>query len=395
MKPQFFLLIAIVILSACASPAVSPTPQAIPIATYTKEATATPAIAPLPTVTLTPEPPDTKEHFIYSVAWSPNGTRIAMQVFNGIEIYDANSLELVSTIKTSIQDYKFISDGKELATSGNNDALEMWEVESGKPLQTIKFEMGITNPFALSRDKELLVTSMGSERCNCIYLLNTKTGQVINTFKEKPEHYPYCSGGGIEFLQQDKVALNWRLCTDIHIWQIENNQEIFSKHQITSANRRKWIVSVSTAPKANLVAILFNPIPGASDHTPLETRTLTPSPQPEIPEIVIYDLNKQVQEVFPQINSLLRNTSNSFESYIRKLQFSQDEKMLILSSYGQIFFWDINNDRLVRKIEIDGFESIYNPNGTEAILVRSKNNRRDTIEIWDTQTGKIIKTKTR
>lgn len=391
MKPHFFLITIILILAACASPTITSTPQPVAAATQTRETMATATVTPVPIATSIPSPDISEEHYIYGVAWSPNGMRIAVKVLTGIEIYDANSLELISAIKTPVQYYQFTFDGIELATSGNNGALELWEVESGKLLQTINFEMGITNVFTLNSKKDLLATNEGRSSCYCVHLLNVKTGKFVYTLKQNIKVFEVDDFNRLEFLQDDKFILAWRWGTDAHVWRIEDRAEIYSIRNINSTDGRpnKWLISVTTAPKTNRIAMLFQPIPRSGDHTPPEIKTLTPSPQPRVPEIIIKDFSENKGDKLQQLNLLVSNAG------ILAIRFIEDGNVLILSSEEKIFFWDINKEQLIREIKLSGLGAIYNPAGTKAIKITHTKNYRDTIQVWDIETGKLIKSLTR
>src|SRR5262245_22737446 len=114
----------------------------LPPATSTPEPTETilpSPTAPPPTPTLEPteavipsptSPPATLESSdgaVNQVAWSPDGALLAVAGSEGVYVYTVETLEKLSTLKTSAVTLAFSPDGQTLATA-QDETLQLWEV---------------------------------------------------------------------------------------------------------------------------------------------------------------------------------------------------------------------------------------------------------------------------
>lgn len=129
------------------------------------------------------------EDRIYSIAFSPDGELIASsdgQSGTKITLWDAkngNRLRVfTSDVKTG-KELHFSRDGKTLVSAGR-DLLQLWNIESGRVVYTIRPECGTYSLFAYSEFWNLLaITVCGDPDSHAIQLLDAGSGRLIGQLK--------------------------------------------------------------------------------------------------------------------------------------------------------------------------------------------------------------------
>ena len=99
---------------------------------------------------------------VYSVAFSPDGTRIATGSYGATaKVWDAQSGKELLTLKghsSSVNSVSFSPDGKRIVTGSYDDTAKVWDAQSGKELLTLKGHSQSVNSVALSPDGTRIVT---------------------------------------------------------------------------------------------------------------------------------------------------------------------------------------------------------------------------------------------
>ncbi len=124
---------------------------------------------------------NTKKHRINDIAYSPDGTKLAVAADNGIWLYDAQTgQELVQCVGHigKVLNIAFRPDGNTLASVGigHDGTIRIWDVHTGKNLQTFKYQAW---DVAFSPDGKTIVCGGSSHK---VYLLDADTGKLIRTF---------------------------------------------------------------------------------------------------------------------------------------------------------------------------------------------------------------------
>ncbi len=124
---------------------------------------------------------NTKKHRINDIAYSPDGTKLAVAVGNGIWLYDAQTGQELAQCAGHIHkvfNIAFRPDGETLASvaGGQDMTIRMWDVHTGKNLRTFKFQAW---DVAFSPDGKTIVCGGSSHKA---YLLDADTGKRIRTF---------------------------------------------------------------------------------------------------------------------------------------------------------------------------------------------------------------------
>ena len=101
---------------------------------------------------------------INEIAYSPDGTRLAVAGSIGIWIYDAQTgeaLDLLSGHTSWIYSVSFSPDGQTLATGSTDDTVRLWDVNTGDTLRTLTGHTADVYSVSFSPDGQTLAT--GSE----------------------------------------------------------------------------------------------------------------------------------------------------------------------------------------------------------------------------------------
>ncbi len=127
--------------------------------------------------------PDT---FTASLTFSPDGDSFAFTVPSAHAVWvcsarEGKALRTIRDPKFGVSIVKYSPDGKILASGNTVGALQLWNLETGKHLRTMR---GHTDPIrfiAFSRDSRIAAT--GGERDGAVYLWNLNTGENLHTLQ--------------------------------------------------------------------------------------------------------------------------------------------------------------------------------------------------------------------
>ena len=127
---------------------------------------------------------NTKKHRINDIAYSPDGTKLAVATGNGIWLYDAQiGQELVQCAGhiDTVFNVAFRPDGKTIASVGlgQDQTIRIWDVHTGKNLRTFKSQAW---DVAFSPDGKTIVCGRGDRDDHDLYLLDADTGKLLRTF---------------------------------------------------------------------------------------------------------------------------------------------------------------------------------------------------------------------
>ena len=125
---------------------------------------------------------NTQKHRIHDIAYSPDGTKLAVVAGNGIWIYDAQTGQELAQCAGHIDTVfriAFRPDGETLASvaGGQDQTIRMWDVHTGKNLRIFKYPA--CWDVAFSPDGKTIVCGGSSHK---VHLLDADTGKHIRTF---------------------------------------------------------------------------------------------------------------------------------------------------------------------------------------------------------------------
>ena len=119
---------------------------------------------------------------INEIAYSPDGTRLAVASSIGIWIYDAGTgeeIDLLTGHTSSVRSVAFSPDGTTLASGSDDETIRLWEANTGRHIRTLTGHTGYVFSVAFSPDGTTLASGSGDYT---IRLWEANTGRHIRTF---------------------------------------------------------------------------------------------------------------------------------------------------------------------------------------------------------------------
>ena len=116
---------------------------------------------------------------ITDVAFSPDGTQLAVASSIGIWLYDAQTLHETTLLTglTWVNSVVFSPDGGTLAGGSADGTIRLWDAATGESRRTLKGHASDVRSVAFNADGTTLVSGGGWED-NTVRLWNTGTGEL-------------------------------------------------------------------------------------------------------------------------------------------------------------------------------------------------------------------------
>src|SRR5579859_3419764 len=170
----------------------TPTGAATASPTATATATATPTETPTPTP---PQPGDTLYTYrghssaVISLAWSPNGKRIATGSFDhSVRVWDALTGNHVLTYRghsDQVWAVAWSPDGSKIASAGKDKTVQIWDASSGANITTYTGHSAEVAAVAWSPDSKLIASASYD---NTVRVWEATTQQFVFTFTNHSDH---------------------------------------------------------------------------------------------------------------------------------------------------------------------------------------------------------------
>ena len=255
---------------------------------------------------------NTKKHRIEDIAYSPDGTKLAIATGNGIWLYDAQTgQELVQCAGHigKVLNVAFRPDGKTIASVGigHDQTVRIWDVQTGKNLRTFRQKAW---DIAYSPDGETIVCSSGDRDDHDLYLLDADTGKLLRTFTAHTDYHVM----NVAFSPDGKTIASM----DDHRGNVK----------LWDVNTGKILRTFTAPPKGIRNLLTFSPdgrmIASYDSHT-----------------ISLWDVNtgKHLQAI-----------TNTLTFYKVSSAFSPDGKMIVSRKGYDIGLWDVNTGKNVRTL---------------------------------------------
>jgi WD40 repeat protein len=124
------------------------------------------------------------EDSVNSVAFSPDGNTLASGGFdNAIKLWDVNSGKLLTSVKghsNFVLSVTFSPDGNMLASSSYDKSIKLWEVSSGRVLQTLIGHKDVVTSVAFRSDGQIIASASFDKT---IKLWEVSSGKLLSTLR--------------------------------------------------------------------------------------------------------------------------------------------------------------------------------------------------------------------
>lgn len=318
--------------------------------------------------------------YIAGIAFSPKKSIIATgSADKTARLWDAHTGKNIKTYEGhthTVYAPVFSANGNKLATHCRDNALRLWNINTGKNIITHQRKRQGVN-FTFSPDSRLL--AIGSEAGE-VSLWNTNTGERIKTFVGHSSYVysPLYSSDGNTIVTYSKDR-------SVRLWNVQTGENIKTHNIIGTVN------SVVHSPDEGLIAI--------TSHK--ETVSLWNVETGQL--IKTFEGHKKRGIGILKRFSLRKEKNRTFRGppeHIRTTRYSLNGKSVTtVRNNNTVQMWDISTGKrtgkLISPLKDDPPESTtdigYSPDGNTLATIQL-GNLGGTVRLWDTSTGKLLKT---
>ena len=122
-----------------------------------------------------------------NVAFSPDGQTLASGSYDTINLWDANTGELIEIFEGhefDVTSVAFSPDGQTLASGSQDETTRLWNVDTGELLKTLRAEREDVSSVAFSPDGQTLASGRSGNQGKTINLWDANTGELLKTLEQ-------------------------------------------------------------------------------------------------------------------------------------------------------------------------------------------------------------------
>jgi WD40 repeat protein/formylglycine-generating enzyme required for sulfatase activity len=324
-----------------------PTPTPTYIALPVQEGTP----MPQPAVAISPENVDQVVQLaqwgkgtVEEVAFSPDGTLLAVASSLGVHVYNAETLEEVFLIESDawLTSVAFSPDGQTLASGALDDTVRLWRVSDGALLHILEAE-GV-NSVAFSPDGQTLASGSWDETVRLWQVSDEALLHILEGHTEGVRSVTFSPDG------QTLASGSWD--DTVRLWRVSDGALLHTLEGHTGD-----VESVAFSPDGQTLAS------GADDTVRL----------------------------WRVSDGALLHTLEGYARDVRSVAFSPDGRILALGSYANAKLWQVSDGALLRTLEdyTDYVTSMaFSPDGHTLALGA----RDDPVRLWRVSDGALLHT---
>ena len=301
-----------------------------------------------------------------AVAYSPNGTRLAVASSLGIWLYDAHTGAETALLFTEDMFWphsvSFSPDGTILASGDWDNDVRLWDVASGQLKNTLQGHTGEVRSVSFSPDGTTLA-SAGLD--TTIRLWDVASGQLKNTLENTRAGFGHSYVYSVSFSPDGTTLASGSDNHTVQLWDVASGQL-----KNTLQGHTSGVLSVSFSPDGTTLA-------SASEE-----------------EVLLWDV----------ASGQLKRTLEHPSWGLRSVSFSPDGTTLATAFREEILLWDVASGQLKNTLEHPAWGSPYHaqsefllavvnsvafsPDGTTL----ASTSLDATVRLWDVATGQLKST---
>ena len=296
------------------------------------------------------------EHRVTSVAFSPNGSTLAMALrdnknTNAVKLWNV-AMGQSTTLRGhggTVLSVAFSPDGATLATASQDATVKFWDIATLKNIATLAITP-ISDPVAFSPDGSILATGAGVE----VRLWDVATGQSVTTFEGHTSLV-----NSVAFSPDGTILASGGSDGLVKLWNISTGENI-----VTRQSTSDYV--------------------GFSDHCPM---AFSPDGM-KIASEVISRVKRPMTEVWDiSTGRRLAFFISPGSSGVTSLAFSPDGSTLAVAAGSVVGLWDISTEENIATLQDTRGPVAFSPDGK--ILVSRP---WSDIKLWDVATRTEITT---
>ncbi len=344
---------------------------------------------------------------ISKIAYSPDGTRLAVGSLIGVWIYDIETDKALNLFPMyGVSCVAFSPDGKTLVSGSRRHHLVLWDVATGEPLRTFIDEYQIS-VFSVAFSPDGKTVASGHAR-GYLRLWETTTGKHIRLFSgmrgEEGSVLPFEHTGPVHcvaFSPEGKTLASggyYDRGTTVRLWDTATGKHIRLLH--SEDGEMDSVESIAFSPDGRTLAVGWgtggislsdtktDAIPQYFDgHHRWAVSSLAFSPDGAL--FASCGEDKTVRLWDMKTNDPLR-TFTGHKDHVFSVAFSPDGKTVASSSKESVRLWNTQGEEHLRSVitHIAILDVAFSPDGKTL----ASGNEDGPVRLWDTKTGKPITT---
>ena len=288
---------------------------------------------------------------INEMAYSPNGTHLAVAGSIGIWLYDMTTYQEVALLTGPVghtNSVSFSPDGNTIVSGSQDGKVYLWDANTGAHRQTLTTNVQWVSSVAFSPDGNTIAISGGTMEglASSISLWNAHTGELLKEFGDIFDTLTVCFSPDGKTLASGGYRDN-----DTHLWNVHTGEHLYT---LTGHESHEHVNSVVFSPDGNIIAS------GSSDGT---------------------------IRLWSHHTGLLLKTLIGHTKPVTSVVYSPDGNTLISAGGDSIRVWNTRTGELIKALAVPAVSVVFSPDGNTFVSGSS-----DGIRVWDAHTQELLKT---
>ena len=290
---------------------------------------------------------------IMDVQFSPDGTLLAIATDIGILLYNTKTYDNPEILKGhtgNIWSIAFRPDGKVLASSGRDETVRLWDVNTRQQIKTFGIDLFPLANIVFSPDGKMLASGgMNGDGIDNAYLWDADTGKRLRTFPAHPasEHFHKLSVMDVAFSPDGKVLATTGGEHTTLLWDVNTGQQIRSLTEPIRIPPEEIRIGVDSPVVRQAWSVAFSP----------DGNMLVTGGSHRRGSIDLWDVNTGQQIRLLTINAQLEQQLTSRSGNNRwtiiggdDVAFSPDGNTIACTGTSNIHLWDADSGQYHRML---------------------------------------------